>query len=77
MVVREHRRRGRRKVYEGVPLRDVMRALNLDRDEASKAVNSLLAQEQLRATDGDGNPLEEVPPKNQRVLLRPFRAKAG
>jgi hypothetical protein len=77
MVVREHRRRSRRKDYKGVPMRDVMRALDLDREEASKAVNSLLAQELLCATDGEGEPLEEVPPKNHRVLLRPCRARAG
>ena len=58
-------------------MRDVMRALDLDREEASKAVNFLLAQELLCATDGEGEPLEEVPPKNHRVLLRPCRARAG
>jgi hypothetical protein len=56
-------------------MRNISRDLDLGRDEAAKAVNSLLAQGELRARDRDGNEIEEVPPRNQPVLLVPARAK--
>lgn len=70
-VKRSHTKQCRRKDYIGVPARDVMRNLDLNRQELRMEANALIEQGRLLAFDKTEQPVHEILDKGQQTFLKP------